>query len=61
MDAKKVLINGENLDIILRHYYAIQPLIIHAMATKDNGGNKALERWDRERAKDAKDIKIEIV
>jgi hypothetical protein len=60
MDANKVLINGESLDVILRHYYAIPTLVRHALLTKSSGGTKALEEWDKRRKETLNDVKIKI-
>jgi len=60
MDAKNILVNGESLDVILRHYYAIPTLIKHAKLTKNLGGSDALKEWDYRRAETIKNIKIEI-
>ena len=45
MDAKKVLVNGEPLDVILRHYYAVGELI---REVKRLNGN--FTGWDTERS-----------
>jgi len=44
MDAKKVFVNGEPLDVIIRHYYAIQELIREVARL---GGD--FTGWDTER------------
>lgn len=47
MDAKRVKVNGEALDVIMRHYYRI-PVLIREI--KKLGGS--FEEWDRLRAED---------
>lgn len=46
MDSKNIFVNGESLDAILIHYYAL-PVIIQEV--KNCGGN--FYKWDEERAK----------
>jgi hypothetical protein len=58
MNAKNVMINGQSLDGILRHYYALSVLIREVKRL-----NGSFVEWDRERTKtnnEKLDVKIEI-
>ena len=48
-----------NLDVVLRHYDALQILIQHAKKSVD--GAKALAEWDIARARPVKEIVFEVI
>jgi hypothetical protein len=60
MDSSKIFINGIGLDIILRHYRAIDILIEHSVKTKKKGGDSALQKWDDNRTDKSKIIDVVI-
>jgi hypothetical protein len=51
MDTSKIKVNGIRLDVIMKHYRNIDILIYHALETRNFGGQKALDAWDKERTK----------
>ena len=60
MNAKYIKINGERLDVFLRHYYSVRPLIEFASSSTISGGRTALDEWDRKRNDKANEFYVSI-